>query len=303
MYFSIFRKKNLHFDKEKTDKEFKKIKKNKKLIINVTIGRSGSRWLNNIIMSDKKFRGGVERDSFYESFYHFSKYNRLNINYENFYSLIKFRVLEDWKKADNSVICSPYFVFGLEELIAHLKPNLIIICLNDPYFTANSFYRKGMYDEDDKKNYKIPFPIMNENNFNRFFGRVYPVSKKWLTLTRIGKIGWYMNETIKSIQFQLKKNKTKKLLFELSKADQNYNFYQDLVGKIGIKNKINENDFLKIKQKSLTRGSTDNQFNNYDCSFWSKKDHKQFKDNTKFYFSFYKKTNSFLKNLELFKYD
>ena len=58
-------KKNINF-------LFKKQRKEKDLILIITIGRSGSRWLLNIFKSHKnEFSGATERDIIYESFYHF----------------------------------------------------------------------------------------------------------------------------------------------------------------------------------------------------------------------------------------
>lgn len=289
--------------KKNIDFEYKKIKKKKNLILIITIGRSGSRWLLNIFKSHKnEFSGATERDVIYESFYHYSSYYNLKIDQKPFLINLKNRILEDWSKSRTSVICSPYYVFGLKKLIKEIKPNKIIFCLNDPIFTANSFLNKGWYKDSltFAKNFKvIGLQPYFYNSISRYFGRIIPSGKKfnnWNKLSRIGKIGWYMNLTTKSVYEVLSKQKKNIFIFNLNKSDQNYEFYLSLRKKFNIRHKLSKKNFLNLKKtKAVTSTSNDLSFNNFDQSQWSRKDRLDFKKQTEFFRKFYLNTKKYLR--------
>jgi len=284
-------------------KNFNKLKKKKKIILILTIGRSGSRWLFNIFKSHKnEFDGGVERDVIYESFYHFNSYNKLKVDQKTFFLNLKNRIINDWSKVQTSVICSPYYVFGLDDILKEIKPDKIILCLNDPIFTANSFYNKDFYLEKFYYSKKIDILGLQPsyyNNLSHFFGRIVPKGKnflKWNKLNRFGKIGWYMNETMYSLYKSLKKVDKNIYIFNLLDCDQNYNFYLSLRKMFNIRKKLSKKNFLELKQKfAATQFSKDLTFDNLDHSNWKKIDKSQFFKQTKFYRNFFNKTNQFLK--------
>ena len=289
-------KKNINF-------LFKKQKQKKKLILIITIGRSGSRWLLNIFKSHKnEFSGATERDIIYESFYHFCSYHKLKIDQKPFLLNLKNRILEDWSKSKTSVICSPYYVFGLKKIIKEIRPNKIILCLNDPIFTANSFLNKGWYKENFTftKNFKIiglqPYFY---NSMSHYFGRIIPSGRiftQWNKMSRIGKVGWYMNSTMKSVYKVLKKQKQKIFIFNLDISDQNYEFYLLLRKKFNIKLKLSKKNFLNLKKtKATTPSSNDLSFNNLDQSRWSRKDKLDFNKQTVFFKKFYLNNKKYLK--------
>ncbi len=284
-------------------KEFNKISKNKKIILILTIGRSGSRWLFNIFKShNNEFHGGVERDVIYESFYHFTSYNKIKVDQETFFLNLKNRIIDDWSQSKTSVICSPYYVFGLDNILKEIKPDKIILCLNDPIFTANSFYNKNFYQEEfyhSKKFDIIGLQPNYYNNLSHFFGRIVPKGNnflEWNKLERFGKIGWYMNETMYSLYKSLKKVKKNIYIFNLLDCDQNYEFYLSLRQMFNIKKKLSKKNFLSLKHKfAATKFSNDLTFNNLDQSNWNNKDKTQFLEQTKFYRNFFNKTNKYLK--------
>ena len=285
------------------DKKYIKLKKKKKIILIVQQGRCGSRWLLNIFKSHKKeFTGDTTRDKLIESFYHFCEYNKIRVDHKPLIVNLKNRILQDWKEASASIICSPYFIFNLEKIINEIKPDKIILCINDPVFTANSFFNKNIYNEElvYSKNLNIlGLQQFQYNDISRYFGRIVPKGKsfyKWIKLGRLAKIGWYMNETMKSLYKTLKKTKKKIYIFNLNKSDQNYEFYLSLRKKFQIKQKLSKKNFFNLKKtKATINYSNDLTFNNYDQSKWSKKDKKDFIQKTKFFRKFYLSTKNFLK--------
>ncbi len=289
---------------ESISKKYNIKKRKKKLIINITIGRSGSRWLTKIFTEHQnEFNGGTERDVLRESFYHYCNYYKLKIDDAPFFYQLKSQILEDWRNSDSSIICSPYFTFGLKKIIKELKPDYLILSLNEPFFTANSFYNKGMFKNTliSSKNCEITgLQQYYNNDISHYFGRVTPVGKNfkaWYKKSSRLKIAWYMNTTIKSIYSQIKNEKI--YLFNLKKADQNYKFYLNLRNIFKIKKKLSKSDFMKIKKKSLLRGSNDNKFNNKNINSWKNKEIKSFSKIANFYFKLYKKPEKYFKKLTI----
>lgn len=295
----------LKWQKNIIDK-YNRFKKKRELILIITIGRSGSRWLLNIFKSHgKEYSGATERDILYESFYHFSSYYNLKIDQLPFFMNLKNRILEDWSKSKTSIICSPYYVYGLDDVIKNIKPDKIILCVNNPIFTANSFLNKGVYK--DKLIFSKKFKIIglqpyHYNSLPKYFGRIIPKGKKfnaWNKSSQINKIGWYMNDTMYSAYKVLKKINQKIYIFNLDKSDQNYKFYLNLRKKFRIKKKLSRKSFLNIKKnKATTKKSNDLSFDNYDQSNWTRIDKTIFRKKTKFFFRFYENTKKFLKKSE-----
>lgn len=300
----FIKKKTIYYKLDKKIiKEYNKQKSKQKLILIIQQGRSGSRWLINIFNAHKnEFMGTTTRDKLYESFYHYCCYNKIKIDQTPLFLNLKKRILQDWKKSKTSIICSPYFIFNLDEIINEIKPDKLILCINDPKFTANSFLNKNFYNDHFVYSEKInisglqPFYIQNISNF---FGRLSPRGKKflkWVKLSRLGKVGWYMNETMHSIYQCLKKQKTKDIyIFNLIKCDQNYEFYLSLRKLFNIKKKLSKKEFLKLKSNHEITPPSTSKFDNFDTTKWKRDDYIQFIKETKFFRNFYNKTELFLK--------
>jgi len=258
MKFNFFSKKKIEISERynflKNLKKFKKLKKNKKLIIGVTVGRSGMKWVLEILKAHKNIYGGGERNSTCESFFRYAKHNRLNVDETALLNSIICETLNDWKQNDISFQLSPYFSHSLDSIEKNLNPDGYIWGINDAQFTIQSFYNKGWYypDYNFTSGSKVPgFSLSDRVQPNHFFGRIVPKGKyykTWLKLTRIGKISWYVNLTNKIIYNSLKQINDKKIfIFILNKGDQNYKFYLKLIKWLKIKKKIDLKKFLKIK--------------------------------------------------------
>jgi len=243
-------------------KKFNKLKKTKKLIIGVTVGRSGMKWVLNILEAHKNVygAGGGERNSTCESFYRYAIHNKFNVDQSALLNSIICETINDWKNHEVSFQLSPYFSHSINLIDQILKPDGYIWGVNNFKFTVQSFYNKNWYSPDYNisRSKKIPgFSLTDLEKPSHYFGRIVPSNKfynKWKNLTRIGKIAWYVNYTNKIIYNSLKKiNKKKKFLFILDKGDQNYNFYLRLAEWANLKNKLSKNNFLKIKFKKPSR--------------------------------------------------
>ena len=243
-------------------KIFKQIRKKKKLIIGTTVGRSGMKWVLSILEAHDKIygKGGGERNSTCESFHRYAIHNKLNIDQSALLNSIICETINDWKDNETSFQLSPYFSHSIDLIDKFLKPDGYIWGVNEFSFTVQSFYNKGWYNPDyNISNFKKTpaFALTDALKPSHFFGRIAPVdnfAKKWLKLSRVGKISWYVNHTNKRIYNSLKKiEKRKKFLFVLKEADQNYDFYLKLAEWLNLKDKLTLKKFLNIKFENTTK--------------------------------------------------
>ena len=149
------------YDFEKNYKTFLKLKKKKKIVLGVTVGRSGLKWVLEILRAHKNIEGGGERNANTESFFRYTQFNNLKVDQTPLLNNIIFETLVDWEENDISFQLSPYFSHSLNFLIKYLNPDGIIWGINDPFFTLQSFYNKGWYKENFylKKKKTIKFMV------------------------------------------------------------------------------------------------------------------------------------------------
>ena len=69
-------------------------KNNKKLIIGTACGRSGLRWISEIHSSHKNCISLIEPFPNHESFFRYSTYNKLNIDHQAFYRVLKYQFIK-----------------------------------------------------------------------------------------------------------------------------------------------------------------------------------------------------------------
>ena len=236
------RKSYTYVDSKTLDEDYKRFKnKNKKLVIGVTCGRSGSRWISDIFSAHDNAIGSCERNALAESFYRYVKWNDLSVDLTGVLEIVKCDIISDWYSSDISFITSPFLSHDLPYLFNYLLPDNIIWCVNDPKFTVNSFYNKGWYENEIIwKDYNLIPSIQTKNkqSIHRSFARVLPGKKKyreWKNLSRVGKISWVYNEINLRIYDDLNKIKDIDLfIMKLEHADDNYEFYLSLRKKYGL---------------------------------------------------------------------
>ena len=259
----------------------------KKLILCVTVGRSGTRWLSDIFSKHKNTIGSCERHSIIESFYRYVKWNNLPIEVQGIVDFTKDSIVQDWKNHEISMITSPYLSHDLLYLYETFKPEYIIWGVNDPKFTVTSFYNKGWYNNKEKirKIGNLTYGIQPSLSLNQNFGRIIPKEKEypeWKKLTRIGKISWLYNTISLEIYNDLKKiPKESIFIFKLEEADQNYEYYLKYAHKFGLEDILPKDEFLSVKKLSVKDSD------NIKCE-WSEKEKDEFKKNIKEFDQIYK---------------
>ncbi len=260
----------------------------KRLILCITVGRSGTRWLKDIFAAHANVVGSCERNAIAESFYRYVKWNKLPIDTQNIIELTKADIIDDWHSADISLVVSPYFSHDFVSLFNELKADKVIWGVNDARFTVSSFYNKGWYlDEVMRKdhNLAIGFQPAFQERLNHFFGRVVPTDpfyQEWKSLTRIGKISWFYNNVNMEIYRSTRQLSKEKLwIFKLEEADQKYDYYLKIAKGFGLRPILSKKRFLSLRQKTVKK--SDNVRRE-----WSEQEEKEFKKYTSKFRKIYK---------------
>lgn len=238
----------------------KEIENGKKLVIGTFVARSGTRWLCDIINSHNNVTGSVERFMEAETFLRYVNYNLLPIDLSAVYALLKQGIINDWRNNDLTFVFSPFFSHSICELSEILKPKEFIFAITEPKFVVQSLYNKGFFKEDyiyNNKDKVVGFQPQVGTKSSHFFGRIIPSGKDyeyWSNLTRIGKISWWGNRIINDIYAQITMIDSKKVsIFDLALADQNYKYYCNLAKQFNLLPKMNEQDFLSLKSKTVKK--------------------------------------------------
>ena len=251
----------------------------KKLVLGVTSGRSGMKWVYEIFRHHENADGGGERNVEAEAFWRYAHFNKLPIDLSGVIEVTKREILLDWIESDISITVSPYFSHNFLRLVDELKVDYVIWGITEPRFTVTSFYNKGWYKE------KITYNDLNKvvgyqfnESWSHFLGRIVPSGeeyKRWNKLTRIGKISWFVNmihcEIYKQIQ-QLPKDMV--YVFKLADADQNYEYYKKMANFFDLKPLMSKQKFLSLKK--LAAKSSENK-----VKIWTKQEEKEFLEETK----------------------
>lgn len=237
------------------DKKYSELKKEKKLILATQVGRGGGKWLADIINSTKGAYAYGERNRIKESYFRYLRSFR-DKSFDNMMlKIIKSEAINDWEKNYISYISSPYFSHGLEFLNKELKPDKIVILVPTFNHLMKSFKNKNWYK--NKRFYyfkqkKIPSEFKNYPN--HFYGRYLNFNlseKKINSLSQLEKISLFISETLKKIFKECRKIEKKKIkIFDLQKADQNYDYCKKFLKKIDIDLSLSEKKFLALKHNT-----------------------------------------------------
>lgn len=271
---------NLYKTSQEINKAYENMDRNqKKLVLGVTSGRSGMKWVYEIFRHHENADGGGERNVEAEAFWRYVHFNNLPIDLSGVIEVTKREILLDWIESDISITVSPYFSHNFLKLVEELKVDYVIWGITDPKFTVTSFYNKGWYKENIIYHdiNKVVGYQFNES-WSHFLGRIVPSGeeyKKWNKLTRIGRISWFVNmihyEIYKQIQ-QLPKEMI--YVFKLADADQNYEYYKKMANFFGLQPLMNESDFLSLKK--LAAKSSENRVKR-----WTEQEEIEFLEETK----------------------
>jgi hypothetical protein len=256
-------------------KSFNRVSDNK-FILSFGAGRCGQNWFAKIFNSHSNWIGTCERFADLEAFYRFISYYNLPIDKESFFKIIELASKRDMAKYKNTLIGSPYFSFGLEQLCRRLNPNYLFFHLRSPILSVESFHRKGWYLNSNKfLSNKIP-RIDLSINLHRNFSRIIPNNdyfNEWIKLTEIGKITWFWASINKAIINDFNKiDNIEKFIFKLEDIDQNYEFYLRICSKFKFDNVMNKREFYNVINKAPNKGPIDK----YRYKDWNNLEKKEF---------------------------
>lgn len=233
----------------------------KELVIGVTSGRSGMKWVYEIFRAHANATGGGERNVEAEAFYRWAKFNGLPVDMAGVLAVTRREIMRDWREADISLTVSPYFSHDLADLFFRLGARRVIWGITDPEFTATSCFNKGLYLRDillADHGLAVGYQPDARESWSHFFGRLVPRGEhfgSWRQLTRVGKIGWFLNTLHLEIFRQVQAlPKDTVWVFRLEQADQNYGYYRRLARAFGLRPVLSEPAFLALKGKAATAG-------------------------------------------------
>ena len=254
------------------------LKPTNNFILSFGAGRCGQNWFAKLFNSHPNWIGTCERFPDFEAFYRYINFYNLPINKENFFRFFELVRNRDLAKYQNTLIASPYFAYGVEELNSKLNPKYLIFNLRNPINSVESFYRKGWfldYETNKEKAFKKPF-INTSNNLTRSFSRIIPSDEffdEWIHLSRIGKITWFWANTNRCIFESLNKiNNIEKLFFKLEDIDRNYDFYKHISKKFNFEQKLTKYKFYNVINKAPNKGPSDK----YRYKDWNNNEKKEF---------------------------
>ena len=262
-------------------------KNNNKLGLSFAVGRSGQNWFSKIFNGHSNWVGSCERFADYEAFYRYIRYYDLPVFKDEFFRLLELSSKRDMATHQNSFISSPYLCFGAEELTNKLKPNYIFFNIRDPIQTVESLYNKGWYINYENQNgTKSPLIDISDSLY-RSFSRIIPKDeflKKWLKLTRVGKIAWFWSISNKAIYDDFKKlQNVERFYVKLEDINQNYNIYEKLSKKFDYENKMTKNQFYNILNKTPNNDSD----LKYVYKNWNIQEKKEFENMVNDFFPYF----------------
>lgn len=261
----------------------------KRLVLGTLPSRSGTKWLCDIFSAHANATGTPERNFEAAAFYRYIKYNKLPVDTAGIIAAIKHGIIRDWKKADVALVFSPHFSHGLEELYDALGPERIIFAINDPEFTVQSMYNKGIFSQRYARNDPTlanGYQPALAGSWSQIFGRLVPVGgeyEQWSGLTPIGKLAWWGNMVTMEINRQLSRLPAGVMdVFDLAAADQNYTWYLSLAKDYRLAPVLSERAFLRIKGKRFK--ASENRKHE-----WSGVERAEFEQHTKEWAELYRK--------------
>jgi len=263
-------------------------RKKKKLVLGITSGRSGMKWVFEIFRHHQNAEGGGERNVEAESFYRYIKYHKLPIDTSGILTITKREILLDWTHADISITVSPYFSSDFLGIVDELKVDRVIWGITDPVFTVTSFHNKGFYSDEacyGDQSLISGYQPNPAERWSHFMGRIVPSGEfyhEWKCLTSIGKISWFLNWINIEIYTQAQNLPSDMLwVFDLREADQNYEYYLEMAGSFGLEPILSKSKFLGLKKLAAKKSEN-------ITRKWTSKEQEEFEKYAVDYIKIYK---------------
>jgi len=196
-----------------------------------------------------------------DSFYRYAKWNELDVDLGDFIAYRNGKILNSINNSSVYVESNPYLSFHIDELYNSFNARFIFIIRN-PMDVVNSHVKKGWYAEepvriDDSK----PVGFQYSMNTNHFLGRIIPGGeeyKRWINLSRIGKISWMWDKVNTKIYEDLYSIPEKDKFF-LKVEHLDYLKYKEILQYFSINNPISNSTFNNIIQQRPGKSSSEKQ--------------------------------------------
>jgi len=167
-----------------------------RVVFGVSAGRSGGRWLCELLEGEGRLGVSLERDPLNETFRKYCLWYGLSVDGEGFLTVKEREVREALERHSAYFEMSPYLALSIWELYERF--GAAFICLvRHPERVVRSLLAKGWYESPDIRKSSLRAPSYGGNlAFHSFLGRIVPTGeerKRWEALSRVGKIAWYWN--------------------------------------------------------------------------------------------------------------
>lgn len=206
-------------------------------------GRCGTTFLHKLFNKHNDIASFHERYPNLETFYRYSKFNKLKIDEEPFFSIMEESIINDLKEKKISFESSNWLSFHVQELFKKFNCKFIVL-LRNPQSVIESFIRaKDLYSINILKgnnSFAAGYQyyeyrnnsLRPHHNFSRLVPKNSKIFKKWILSPQKIKIYWYWEEVYNYIFNSLKK--IPKNNYKIVKVeDLNYENYKKISKWIG----------------------------------------------------------------------
>jgi hypothetical protein len=228
-----------------------------------TAGRCGMNWFHRILASTTIAPGDASAAATSRSFFRYFHYHGLPVDLSGFHELLAGLRNHDGNAADISVIYSPYFDFGMSELVRVLNPDKVFFHIRKPEDAINSMWVKGWYrgdyvcrDPAKAPGTESPDPALvpPQLRTDHAGGEMF---EQWRRLTRIGRIAWFYVEANTRMLAQHTAFGGKAWTVKLGDVDQNYEYYRGLADCLGLRPRSRKRTSWPSRARPRTRACPD----------------------------------------------
>lgn len=230
-------------------------------IFTLGVGRSGTHFMAALLGEDKRINAyhlDDIKDSVGDAFLFYSEHYNLPIDHFGLFASRNHLIKESVEANKIYLESNPYISFSVNPLHDEFGGKIIHMFRN-PENVVNSHANKGWYNQipgqrDFQKVLGYQYFMKRPNHF---FGRITPADedeyKRWIKLTRIGKIAWKWNIMNLRILDQLK-SVDSSFYRSIYLDEFNYDAYKDVHEFVGGHEPISETRFLEITKSKPGKG-------------------------------------------------
>lgn len=235
------------------------------------VGRSGTHFLAELLNQSQNLNALHLDDvgnSAGDSFLMYTKWNKLNMDFQPFFSSRDYLVGKALEENKIFVESNPYLAFSLADLSQYYPKAKFIIVVREPRKVVLSHLNKGWYEGFTPNRVNMSLPPFFDYRYeraNHFFGRIFPNEKEefneWCELTTVGKISWMWQTVNNEIQKSLKEIEEKR--YQVISIDSfDFKTYTNCMSFLNCSDMVSKQSFDQIRERKPGR-TKDIRFNSW----------------------------------------